>query len=131
MMKGALTITATMLMQDERGRWLPPLHTSQQLPFPNLIFFYSSLLLLYIVNDPTLADKNSGWRINVNKQNTASMATKFSIMRCQKDTVNEANTIELQAVTVDFVSRYVIHTLGTYPPQTAHAGSDRGVPGAS
>ena len=44
------------------------------------------------------------------------MATKFSIMRCQKDTVNEANTIELQAVTVDFVSRSGIHTLGTYPP---------------
>jgi len=86
MMKGALTITATMLMQDERGRWLPPLHTSQQLPFPNLIFFYCSLLLLYIVNDPTLTDKNLGWRINVNKQNTASMATKFSIMRCQQDT---------------------------------------------
>ena len=51
------TITATMLIQDERGSWLPPLHTSQQLPFPNLIFFYSSLLLLYIVNDPTLKEK--------------------------------------------------------------------------
>ena len=39
--------------------------------------------------------------------------------------------IELQAVTVDFGRRSGIHILGTYPPQTAHAGYDGSVPGAS
>ena len=54
-----------MPIQDERKSCLSSAHTSQQQPFPNLNFSYSSpllltALLLYIDNDPTLTKQSLG-----------------------------------------------------------------------
>ena len=52
-------------------------------------------------------------------------------MWCEKTPETTQAQIELQAEIVHFVRLPGTHILGTYPPQTAHAGYDGSVPGAS